>query len=41
MSKLFVTPMSWILAVAVVLLDRALSLELPESPEWQELGSPT
>ncbi|MGX7727909.1 hypothetical protein ACWPOB_01380 [Rhodococcus sp. 2H158] len=30
---LFITPMSWLLAVPIVLLDRLLAPELPVSPD--------
>ena len=33
-DKLVVTPMSWLLAVPIVLLDRLLSPELSEWPDW-------
>ena len=33
-DRLFVTPMSWLLAVPIVLLDGLLSPELPELPNW-------
>lgn len=32
-DRLFVTPMSWLLAVPIVLLDRLMSQELTELPD--------
>lgn len=33
-SNLFVVPMSWLLAVPIVLLDRLLSPDTAELPDW-------
>ncbi|WP_280521711.1 hypothetical protein [Rhodococcus sp. B50] len=33
-DRLFVTPMSWLLAVPIVLLDRLMSPDLTEIPDW-------
>ena len=33
-DRLFVTPMSWLLAAPIVLLDRLLSAEMTESSNW-------
>ena len=35
-DRLFVTPMSWLLAVPIVLLDRLLSPDPTEVPRWDE-----
>ncbi|OOL27619.1 hypothetical protein GQ85_37570 [Rhodococcus rhodochrous] len=35
-SNLFVVPMSWLLAVPIVLLDRLLSPDTAELPDWDE-----
>jgi hypothetical protein len=34
LDKLLVTPISWLLAVPIVLLDRLLSPKLNEWPDW-------
>ncbi|AHD23964.1 hypothetical protein Y013_23715 [Rhodococcus pyridinivorans SB3094] len=36
-DKLFTTPMSWLLAVPIVLADRLLAPDLPELPDWDHL----
>ena len=33
-DRLFITPMSWLLAVPIVLIDRLMSSDLDESPNW-------
>ncbi|WP_342661795.1 hypothetical protein Rruber_05639 (plasmid) [Rhodococcus ruber] len=35
-DKLFTTPMSWLLAVPVVLADRLLAPDLSELPDWDQ-----
>ncbi|WP_330766989.1 hypothetical protein [Rhodococcus sp. M8-35] len=34
LDKLFTTPMSWLLAVPIVLADRLLAPDLSELPDW-------
>jgi hypothetical protein len=36
LDKLFITPLSWMLAVPVVLLDRLLTTDPAELPVWDE-----
>ncbi|MDO1481862.1 hypothetical protein [Rhodococcus ruber] len=36
LDKLIVTPMSWLLAVPIVLLDRMLATNLSEVPDWDD-----
>ncbi|WP_420752969.1 hypothetical protein [Rhodococcus sp. O3] len=36
-DKLFVTPMSWVLAVPIVLLDHLLSPDPSEVRSWDEM----
>lgn len=40
-DRLFVTPMSWVLAVPIVLLDRLLSPKRAELGDWSESCTPT
>ncbi|MFE2120316.1 hypothetical protein OCS65_01905 [Rhodococcus aetherivorans] len=35
-DKLFTVPMSWLLAVPIVLLDRLLAPDLAELPDWDD-----
>ncbi|UTM39779.1 hypothetical protein MX572_23270 (plasmid) [Rhodococcus pyridinivorans] len=39
-DRLFATPMSWLLAVPIVLLDRLMSPELIELPGWDPRAVP-
>lgn len=36
LDRLFITPLSWMLAVPIVLLDRLLTTDLTELPIWNE-----
>lgn len=35
-SKIFITPVSWALAVAVVLVDKALSTAVHDAPDFDD-----
>ncbi|WP_274521235.1 hypothetical protein [Rhodococcus rhodochrous] len=35
-DKLFITPISWLLAVPIVPLDRLLASDPPELPDWSD-----
>jgi hypothetical protein len=39
-SKLFATPISWLLAVPIVLLDRLMSPEMTEGPVCDTRSAP-